>query len=172
MVLLSPESKAEDFAGTSKSCGSYYLTDHLGSTRAIVDNNGPVLEIFDYYPFGLLMPQLSLTTGNTIEKFTGKERDTEGNLNLDYFGARYYDAAVPRFMTVDPILGERSPSELLETEPRLLSTTPYGYVFGKPTNLADPDGRCPSCLKQLKTIFSYDETYLGDLFRADQQGQL
>lgn len=150
----------------------YYVTDHLGSTRAVVDDAGNVLETFDYYPFGLFMPKRNTAGANTIEKFTGKERDDEGGLNLDYFGARYYDPAVPRFITVDPILGERNPSELLQTEPRLLTTTPYGYVFGNPTNLADPDGRCPSCLEQLKTIFSYDETYLGDLFRADQQGQL
>lgn len=72
----------------------YYLKDHLGSTRAVVDNNGNVLETFDYYPFGLLMPKRSSTSGNTIEKFAGKERDERDGFKLDYFGIRYYDAEV------------------------------------------------------------------------------
>ena len=31
---------------------NYFLTDHLGSVRVIVDGNGEVLERNDYYPFG------------------------------------------------------------------------------------------------------------------------
>jgi len=34
----------------------YFLTDHLGSTRAIVDEIGTHLASYDYYPFGLGMP--------------------------------------------------------------------------------------------------------------------
>lgn len=30
----------------------YFLTDHLGSVRVIVDGTGKVLERNDYYPFG------------------------------------------------------------------------------------------------------------------------
>jgi len=56
----------------------YYLTDHLGSTRAVVDDQGTVLETFDYYPFGLLMPKRNTAGAGTLEKFTGKERDDEG----------------------------------------------------------------------------------------------
>lgn len=123
------------------------------------------------------MPGRTTAGANTLEKFTGKERDTEANLNLDYFGARYYDPATGRLWSPDPILGERSPLELLETDPRLLSTTTYGYVFGNPINLVDPDGRMPQCpdcdfLDSFKYALSRDFTYLGDLFRADQQGQL
>ncbi|HEX6982574.1 MAG TPA: hypothetical protein VF181_07415 [Balneolaceae bacterium] len=45
---------------------------------------GTMLKTFDYYPFGLLMPKRASTIGNTIEKFTGKERDQA--IGLDYFG--------------------------------------------------------------------------------------
>ncbi|MCD6100146.1 MAG: DNRLRE domain-containing protein, partial [Candidatus Marinimicrobia bacterium] len=31
----------------------YYLKDHLGSTRVVVDEDGDVVESYDYYPFGL-----------------------------------------------------------------------------------------------------------------------
>lgn len=111
----------------------YYLTDHLGSTRAVVDDAGTVLETFDYYPFGLLMPKRNTAGANTIEKFTGKERDEEGGLNLDYFGARYYDPAISRWLSVDP-LAKRYPE-----------WSPYSYTLGNPINVIDPDGRmnCP-----------------------------
>jgi RHS repeat-associated protein len=35
-------------------------------------------------------------------KFSGKERDTESG--LDYFGARYYDHSLYRFLSVDPVI--------------------------------------------------------------------
>ena len=60
----------------------YYITDHLGSTRAVVDDNGIILETQDY-PFGLLMPSRDGGTNTTLEKFTGKERDEA--IGLDYF---------------------------------------------------------------------------------------
>lgn len=41
----------------------------------------------------------------------------------------------------------------------------------KVLEMSTPLGSCPSCLKQLRMLFSFDEIYLGDLFRADQQGQ-
>lgn len=70
------------------------------STRAVVDDAGTVLGTFDYYPGGLHMPQRTSTTGNTIEKFTGKGRDE--SLGLDYFGTCYYDPASWRWHNVDP----------------------------------------------------------------------
>jgi RHS repeat-associated protein len=109
----------------------YYITDHLGSTRAVVDDGGNVLETFDYYPFGLLMPKRNTAGANTIEKFTGKERDTEGNLNLDYFGARYYDPALGRWTSVDP-KADKYPE-----------WSPYTYTLDNPINLFDPDGKDP-----------------------------
>ena len=106
----------------------YYITDHLGSTWAVVDDAGTVLETFDYYPFGLLMPGRSTTSGNTIEKFTGKERDTEANLNLDYFGARYYDPAIGRWHNPDPLAHEYP------------SLSPYNYALNNPMVFLDPNG--------------------------------
>ncbi len=45
----------------------YYLTDHLGSTRAVTDQNNSILATFDYYTFGLLMP-CRYTTGNNTKR--------------------------------------------------------------------------------------------------------
>jgi len=72
--------------GRQPSAGSrsYYHTDLLGSTRAVVQG-ATVTESYDYDPWGVLMPARSLGSG-TKEKFTTKERDAESQ--LDYFGAR------------------------------------------------------------------------------------
>lgn len=53
--------------------------------------------------------------------FTGKELDNE----LYYFGARYYDPSLGRFISVDPLKGNH----------------PYSYVNNNPLNLIDPDGK-------------------------------
>jgi len=105
----------------------YYLKDHLGSTRAVVDAAGNVKEALDYYPFGLLMPGRIYQSGSeTKEKFTGKERDSE--TGLDYFGARYYWAAGGRWWSVD-VLFEKYPG-----------WSPYNYTLSNPILFIDPNG--------------------------------
>ncbi len=110
---------------------AYYLKDHLGNIRVTLDGNGNVLTTDDYYPFGLQMPGRSYNiamTGNQY-KFSGKELDEEGGLDWYYFGARYYDPAIGRWGSVDP-LGHLAPD-----------MTPYHYTHNNPLNRIDPDGR-------------------------------
>jgi len=59
-------------------------------------------------------------------KFTGKERDSE--TNYDYFGARYYDPKIGRFLSVDPMTHMRA------------SLTPYNYVQNNPLRRIDHKG--------------------------------
>jgi len=81
----------------------YYLTDHLGSIRTTIDQTGTVIGYDDYDPFGNILPGRSYNAGtpNDLNKFTGVERDTEGNINLDAFGSRLYDSEIGRFYGVD-----------------------------------------------------------------------
>ncbi len=83
------------------------------------------------YPFGLTMPGRSKGEALTREQFTGQLRDNEPGFNLDYFKARYYDPAMGRFLSVDP-LADKMPS-----------WTPYHYTFNNPLVFTDPDGRMP-----------------------------
>ncbi len=94
----------------------YYLKDHLGSTRAVVNSSGTVVEAHDYaegipldYPFGLLMPGRDYQSGSeTKEKFTGKERDSE--TGWDWFNpGRYYVPALGRWISIAPFLVKNSP---------------------------------------------------------------
>jgi RHS repeat-associated protein len=103
------------------------VKDNLGSTRAVVDEAGDVVEAYDYYPFGLQSRSYK-EKGDplTKETFTGKEQDTESNLH--YFGARYYDAGAGRWLSVDP---------LAPIYPR---QSPYNYVYNNPNIFVDRYG--------------------------------
>ena len=113
---------------------NYYVTDHLGSTRMIVDSNDSIKEVINYYPFGSEM-RMELPAQMTSDpshpfRFTGKELDKQNGLNMYDFGARLYDVAgVPMWTSVDP-LAEKNPN-----------MTPYHYCHNDPVNLIDPDGR-------------------------------
>ena len=113
---------------------NYYVTDHLGSTRMIVDSNDSIKEVINYYPFGseMRMTNPALLTGGTSHpyRFTGKELDKLNNLNMYDFGARWYDVAgVPMWTSVDPLAE------------KYYNVSPYAYCSGDPVNRFDPDGK-------------------------------
>jgi RHS repeat-associated protein len=114
----------------------YFLKDHLGSIRATVLDSAtaPVIGYDDYDPWGY---PLALRTkaipnaylqGASKNKFTGKERDDELGLNLDYSLARSYDFLMGRWVTIDP-LALKYPS-----------LTPYNFVSNNPLVFIDPNG--------------------------------
>ena len=107
----------------------YYVKDHLGSIRMTVKEDGTVAGYDDYYPFGMVMDGRSGNTSNPddLYKFTGKERDIE--TGYDYFGARFYDSRIGRWLSVDP-LADKYPG-----------WSPYNYTMNNPLRFVDPDGR-------------------------------
>ena len=105
----------------------YYIKDHLGSIRSVINDSGTVVESYDYYPFGLKMPNRTFVSGTgSKNQFTGKERDDE--TGWDYFGARYYYPAIGRWLSVD----KKSDLER--------SVNPYVYCINNPLIYIDPDG--------------------------------
>src|SRR5690606_11525956 len=114
----------------------FYVKDHLGSTRTVVNSAGTVVETRDFYPFGLQMPGRTYLSGTAAkEDFTGHELDAETGLH--YAGARYLDAAIGRWLAVDP-LAEKFPG-----------WSPYNYVLNDPVLLLDPTGEAPCCVLQV-----------------------
>jgi RHS repeat-associated protein len=64
---------------------------------------------------------------NGLIGHTGKEQDATG---LSYFGARYYDPAVGRFITRDPVKGGLYNPQTFN---------PYVYCLNNPLKYVDPD---------------------------------
>ena len=115
--------------GRIKSNGqkNYYLKDHLGSIRAVLDESRNVISAQDYDPWGHLYEGRVYNSDTSTYKFTGKERDK--NTGYDYFGARYYMSKIARWTSIDPLFEKH------------YDYSPYNYVLNNPLNLIDPDGR-------------------------------
>jgi RHS repeat-associated protein len=126
----------------------YSIRDHLGNTRltfadlnanGVVDVTGnttttEILNEYHYYPFGMNMAY-DWTNNVGIDnkyQYNGKEMNDDFGLNLNDYGARWYDAALGRWSSVDP-LGEK-----------MRRWTPYNYCFGNPWRFVDPDGMAPT----------------------------
>jgi RHS repeat-associated protein len=99
----------------------YFLSDHLGSTNALTDSSGAIVESANYDSFGI-------ATGNltTRYQFTGREYDNF--TGLYYYRARFYDAKLGRFISEDPIGFAGGDVNL------------YGYVLNNPIRFTDPLG--------------------------------
>src|SRR5690606_6358241 len=68
---------------------AWYLTDHLGTVRDLVDDAGDLLNTITYDSFGNIVVQTNAAAGDRFT-YTGREFDSE--LDLYYYRARYYDA--------------------------------------------------------------------------------
>ena len=104
----------------------YYLQDHQGNNRVVIDQNGTVEETNHYYPFGGVFAN---STSVQPYKYNGKELDTKKGLNWYDYGARHYDAALGRFATVDP------------SSESYYETSPYTYCYNNPIKHIDPNGK-------------------------------
>jgi RHS repeat-associated protein len=107
----------------------FYLQDHLGSVRLVVDNSGKILARSDYSCFG----EYTQIQGQSVPKvgFAGLSYDANAHLWLTQ--ARAYDHALGRFLQREP--KQRPRSGLLS------DFLPYAYCANDPVNYADRDGR-------------------------------
>ncbi|CAC9974020.1 DUF6443 domain-containing protein [Flavobacterium panici] len=128
----------------------YQYKDHLGNIRLSYNKSLKIIEENNYYPLGL--KQMSnINTVNTVGnataqkyKYNGKELQDELGLNFYDYGARNYDAALGRWMNIDPL------SEMSRR------WTPYNYAYNNPVLFVDPDGMKPQA-GQSGTYYDWDE---------------
>jgi len=112
--------------------GTYYFHENtLGSIYAVTDNNGVVVERYEYSIYGKVSffdgpgtPISDSAIGNCY-LFTGREYDPE--TGLFYYRARYYSPVLGRFINRDPMEDDN------------LSNL-YAYVENDPINSYDPFG--------------------------------
>lgn len=105
---------------------SYYL----GNDREVVDANGAVTQVTNYYPFGAPYADATASKGADIQpyKCNGKELDRMHGLNTYDYGARQHDPILARWDRIDPLCE------------KYYSTSPYAYCVNNPVKLVDPNG--------------------------------
>ena len=130
--------------GRALKMGDYFryefnLTDHLGNVRVSFTDvdydglveaiDGEVLQVDQYYPFGMRLGGLSYQAGTENRfRYNGKEFHQELNLGLYDYGFRWYDPAVARFVSVDPLAED------------FYYLTTYQYASNSPIWMIDLDG--------------------------------
>ena len=115
----------EGYVTLSDSKYHYYLKDHQGNNRVVINQSGTVEETNHYYPFGGVFA----SSGNVQPyKYNGKELDAKKGLNWYDYGARHYDAALGRFTTNDRFAEKYH------------SMSPYQYGANNPVKHIDVNG--------------------------------
>jgi RHS repeat-associated protein len=122
----------------------YYHQDVVGTPVAETDESGQVLVRANYTPFG---EEVIPGAASDPHKFTGKELDDESGLT--YFGARYYDAHLGRFVSVDEADGDN-------THPQ--SWNRYAYALNNPLRYEDPNGDTA-----LEAVYGFAQGVLGSM---------
>ena len=128
---LSPIMKVETTAMAGQQTGTvyFYVRDHLGSSRLVLDSTGNILSKFNYEPYGVELPSPTGNVTNEKYKYTGQERDYD--TGMDYMHFRYYGSNIGRFM---------KPDNMITNVMNPQSWNLYSYVNNSPINANDPSG--------------------------------
>ncbi len=110
----------------------FYHFNNIGSTEAVTDIDGKIVEKFAYGPYGEL---LSANECGIMYLYNGEYGVATDENGLYYMRARYYNSEIKRFVNQDVLTGTISDSPTMNR---------YAYVNGNPISLADPFGLSPS----------------------------
>ncbi len=89
-----------------------------------------IKQINSYYPFGLNMDgNFNGAAGKNKYAYNGKEWNDDFGLGMNDYGARFYDPAMGRWWSKDPLAE------------KFITNSPYNYVMNRPTIMIDPDGK-------------------------------
>jgi RHS repeat-associated protein len=112
--------------GEEDGAWQYYLTDHLGSVRSLVDAEGSVAGTRAYAPYGVVLE--SAGAAESVYGFTGEQTDPTG---LVYLRARMYAPGLELFLSRDALSLEIYVSR---------SANGFNYADASPINYTDPTG--------------------------------
>ena len=110
-----------------------YVDPNAGNTTGLNDGtitSADIMQINSYYPFGLNMEgNWNGAAGNNKYAYNGKEWNDDFGLGWNDYGARFYTADAPRWVSIDPLAEKYS------------SFNPYAYTYNNPIGYFDIDGR-------------------------------
>ena len=104
----------------------YHITDYQGNIRAVIDEDGTLEEVNNYYPYGGLMGAGAM--GVQPLKYGAKELDRENGLDLYDSHARFYDSMIGRTTSQDPLAEKYS------------GVSPYLWCAANPIRNIDEGG--------------------------------
>jgi RHS repeat-associated protein len=117
----------------------HFYNDISGSPQLAVDaDSGQVLWKETYKPYGERINNSPASTsgqGKNELYFHGKQQEAlNGGVTIQYFGARYYDPSIGRFLGIDPVHF---------VPPNVHSFNRFAYGNNNPYRYVDPDGNAP-----------------------------
>ena len=77
----------------------YYHDSNLGNVNQVTNSAGAVIQTYDYDSFGNITAQ----SGALTAKYAYKTKEYSPETGLIFFGARYYNPLIGRFITPDPL---------------------------------------------------------------------
>jgi len=105
-------------------------SNYQGSLTLITDRSGAAVEHISYGPFGIPDHDSNSQQGlEPLHIYSGHEIDDSSGLY--YFGSRYYDPKISRFVSPDSVVA-------FTIVPPALNR--YSYALNNPATLVDPDG--------------------------------
>lgn len=132
---------------------SYYNADGLGSITSLTNSSGAVVRTYTYDSFGKLTASVGSLT-NPFQ-YTGRESDSE--IGLYFYRARYLDPTTGRFVSEDPLKFRSGDTDF------------YSYVENDPVNSADPMGLCKIIVRYTK-VFRFVPVYHAYIITIDPSG--
>lgn len=135
---------------------TYYINDAQGSPVIATNEKGEVIWQETYKPFG---ERIFKKKESKQQKtwYTSKIEDRD--LELSYYGARYYDPLVGRFMGIDPV-GFRE--GMIET-----TFNKYSYANNNPYKYVDPNGEFwVTMTYNNKTLKPYEKNQIAGMGNA------
>ncbi|MCX6718448.1 MAG: NlpC/P60 family protein [Candidatus Staskawiczbacteria bacterium] len=145
----------------------YNHAENLNSSSVMTDSAGTIAETLDYFPFGAIRIDTHPSTGSGSSafseqrKYIGQEFDADTGLN--YLNARYYNSALARFTSEDPVAlaigDENQIKQLTGQDQQTLLANPqalnsYSYANDNPINRSDPSGRASSLVSIISSLVS------------------